>query len=111
MLELEIKRPLSNTDLTILLHASDWDDLRERTKSLLANFAVDDFMLKMDIASLNGTPHCHIFGTLPPNLLSMFGADKLNEADPINRHLGKSSLPLVWQLDQLCALNAGAAYS
>jgi DNA-binding CsgD family transcriptional regulator len=108
--DIELKRPLSG-DLSTLMHASDWDDLRERTRILLAPFAFADFMLKMDIASLNGTPHCHVFGTLPPALLGMFGSDKMNDADPINRHLTKSSLPLSWQVNQLCGLNAGPAYS
>ena len=110
MLEIELKR-LSSTDLTTLLHASDWDDLRERTKYLLAVCSVGDFMLKMDIASQNGTPHCHVFGTLPSPVLDKFGSDKMSETDLINRHLLKSSLPLVWQVEQLCGLNAGLAYT
>lgn len=111
MEQIEIKRPLSAADFATLLHSSDWDDLRERMKSLIAVFEISDFMLRMDIASLNGNLQRHVFGSLPTTILDLFSSEKMDESDPINRHLAKSCLPLTWQVDQVCALDSGLAYA
>ncbi len=66
-------------------------------------------MLKMNIASLNGNLQCHFFSSLPSAILDLFATDKMDDSDSINRHLAKSSLPLLWEVDQVCALAPGAA--
>ncbi len=101
---------LSDADLCVLLQARDEDELRRCAQRLLAALEVCDFMLKMDITPASGASVCHLFGTFPVPVLRIFGANAEAGTDPVNRHFSKSILPLAWQVEQLCAPDAGQTY-
>lgn len=111
MTQIDLKRPLLDADLAGLLQASDWNDLRQRMSELTTRLDISDFILKMHIGSPNGNLQCHVFGSLPATILDIFSSEKMDDTDPINRHLAKSSLPLSWQAKQLCALETGNVYA
>lgn len=101
---------LSDTDLTDVSQARDWEQLLQHMRHALSVLDISDFMLRIGIASTGDAVHSHMFGTLPAQLLSLFHATGLPAPDSINDRLAKSSLPLTWQIGQLCDQNAGPAY-
>lgn len=101
---------LSGENLSAISQAPDWEQLRECIQLELPAQGACDFMLKMDISSSCGVAACYLFGTLPDLIMSCFNTNELTSTDPINRHLAKSNRPLIWQVEQLCILNAGQAY-
>lgn len=96
---------LSNTDLALLFQATDWDQLVNFSRQLLARLHIHDFMLRMKISDKNGSVHSHIFGSLPQRLIDLFHAHNKDDHDPIMSHVVKSGLPLEWQIDPLCQAN------
>jgi LuxR family transcriptional regulator len=76
----------------------------------LALLNIGDFTLKMNIASTGGAMHSHVIGTLPAKLLGLFDAAAQTAPDGINDMLAGSSLPVAWQIAQLCGRNAGPLY-
>lgn len=101
---------LSEYHLSTVLQATDFDQLRAYIQQLLATLGNCDFMQKMDLRSPNEVSLCHFFGTVSEPIMSLFGGEAPSKTDPIERHFSKSNLPLTWDLDQLCELNAGHGY-
>lgn len=101
---------LSTLDLLEILQAPDWQQLRECMQHLLPKLDVCDFMLKMDIMSVSGGPLVQIFGSLPSAMFKLLRHSTDEKIDPIQQHLSRSSLPLTWQVEQLCALHGGQIY-
>jgi DNA-binding CsgD family transcriptional regulator len=110
MLHVEPICRLSDLELSMLLHARHWEELRDCAQSLLVPLESCDFMLRMDITSSSTGPASHLFGTLPTPILNSFCASADEKVDPVDRHLARSNRPISWQVDQLCNLKAGKAY-
>ncbi|MFA6062903.1 MAG: helix-turn-helix transcriptional regulator [Gallionella sp.] len=101
---------LSECHLSTVLQANDFDELRAYIQQLLATLGNCDFMQKMDLRSPNEVSLCHFLGTASEPIMNLFGGEVPSKADPIERHFAKSNLPLAWDIDQLCELNAGHGY-
>lgn len=110
MLQSETAPRLSAPDLLQVVQAPDWEQLRACMQRLLAQLGICDFMLQMEIASVNGTSQVQLFGSLPSPLLQQFSQPADDKTDPVRQHLARSCLPLNWQVDQLCLLHGGQVY-
>jgi DNA-binding CsgD family transcriptional regulator len=102
--------PLSEAELSAILHARDWVQLRERTRRALQVFGIDDFALKMDIIQANGSMLTHRAGTLPASLLNRDRDQGATAADPIDRHIRESGLPHEWDINDVCSATEADAY-
>ncbi|SDY00022.1 DNA-binding transcriptional regulator, CsgD family [Collimonas sp. OK242] len=101
---------LSAPDLLEILHAPNWEKLRETMQRVLMKLGMCDFCLKMDIFCANGKPSTQKFSSLPNSWLQLFSNPPHGKTDPIQQHLSRSSLPLNWQVEQLCVLDGGQIY-
>jgi LuxR family quorum-sensing transcriptional regulator LasR len=101
---------LSEAELSAILHARDWQQLRERASHTLRVFDVDDFMLKIDVTLSNGSIQRHALGSLPETLLNRFRSGQTAGTDPIERHVFESVLPCDWDIDEICATAGTEAY-
>jgi DNA-binding CsgD family transcriptional regulator len=110
MLRSETAPRLSAPDLLQVVQASDWEQLRACMQRLLAPLGICDFMLKMDITSVNGPSLVQMFGSLPSAMLQLLHHPADEKADPVQQHLARSCLPLNWQVEQLCRLHGGQIY-
>ena len=95
-----------DVNLELLLEAQEWNDLSETALRLLEAMQLDDFMLAMNVADLQGNVHNHFFGSLPKTFIAKLQiADRL-ETDPIARHILTSGIPLSWEVGPLCEMNS-----
>ena len=111
MMQSEINVRMSDKELAALLGAPDWEQLRKQVLVLLAGTGIDDFLLKMDVDVANGTTCSHLVGSVPAPILKLFNTRAGGDADPVNRHIARSSLPLAWEVAALCELDCGRPYA
>lgn len=107
----EISVLISEKELAALLGASAWQPLRQQVLGMLAGSGIDDFLLKMDVDIANGTTCSHLEGSVPASILPLFDASPGADADPVDQHIARSSLPLAWEVDELCGLDCGRRYA
>ncbi len=86
-----------------LLAATDWGDLRQRVRQLLADMEVDDFLLRLDRGACPATSGSHLFGSVPADALVTFDRQMQEQDNFVSRHVRRSPLPLAWQVAQICA--------
>jgi DNA-binding CsgD family transcriptional regulator len=110
MLKTKENMCLPTDNLAGLLLSSNWEQLQERMRGLMAKLDICDFMLKINISSHSGPPVGYVLGTLPQALLTLFHNIWEKSSDPITVQFSKCSLPFGWQIEQLCASSASHAY-
>jgi len=110
MLRSETAPRISAPDLLQIVQASDWDQLRACVQRQLARLGMCDFMLQTEIANANGASQMQLFSSLPDAVLLQFNLPAEDTTDPVRQHLARSSLPLHWQVEQLCLLHTGQIY-
>lgn len=101
---------LAAADLDGILSAQCWEELRTRVKCWLAGAGIDDFVIMLEAGGTNGTDCLHLFGTLPDGVLAQFDSVWNSGADVVQRHIARSGLPLVWEVEQLCDSSFAQAY-
>lgn len=94
-----------------LLEAPGWEALREQVMQLLADTEMGHFMIRIEIDKCDGESKAHSFGSLPAVLLREFSSNAKEEADLVNRHIARSSLPLEWRTEDLADTLSGRAYA
>lgn len=101
---------LSEAELHAILHARDWQQLRERVMQTLAVFGIEDFLIRIQAALPDGDLDCHVEGSVPLSLLDRFANPELDELDPVNRQVLESGLPKEWHIDDVCAATDAPGY-
>jgi DNA-binding CsgD family transcriptional regulator len=91
-------------DFRTLLESSNWESLASTAQHLLYQLGLDGFMVKMLIADSIGRPLNHVLSTLPAGLNARFCTADSCGSDPVAVHVKSRSVPLTWEIDELCAV-------
>lgn len=97
-------------DLASLFEARRWEELISAARQLLDRMGLDGFMMKMRIASGIDRSYIHVLSTLPASLHHGFQNSDGDDFDPICIHISRQSIPLTWDVDDLCSRTATQPY-
>jgi DNA-binding CsgD family transcriptional regulator len=101
---------LQNADLDALFAAQDWAELAASARRFLASLDLDGFTKKMRITDGLGRTHIHVVSTLPANLQDRFRNLDGTQADPIDMHVNHQTIPLAWEIENMCAQPGSSSY-